>query len=147
MRASDGGPVFVGIAPEARVDAYLRGVAQAEVLEPRSHGYRGVERAGTRTPVSPATSGLWSASAGGTGTQTARWEPASGKWAVVVMNADGRPGVSADVQLGARVGWVLPLGIALLVAAMVFAAGATGLIVFGTGRDPGSPPTPAPAPG
>jgi hypothetical protein len=44
------------------------------------------------------------------------------------MNADGRLGVSADVQLGARVGWVLPLGLALLLAAIVFGGGAAGLI-------------------
>ena len=40
--------------------------------------------------------------ASGPGTQTVRWEPESGSWAVVVMNADGSPGVDVDVQLGAR---------------------------------------------
>src|SRR5829696_1714184 len=63
-RASDGGPVFVGIAPEPRVDGYLRGVAHTEVTDVRTHGYRGNDRAGVRVPSDPAGV-AWSASATG----------------------------------------------------------------------------------
>jgi hypothetical protein len=134
-RRSDGGPVFVGIAPEADVDAYLRGVAHTEVEEVRAHGYRGTVRAGSRVPPAPATV-TWSASASGAGERTARWNPETGRWALVVMNADGRPGVSVDVQIGARAGWLLPLSLALLLAGGLLAAGATALIVFGAGGAP-----------
>ena len=90
-RRADGGPVFVGLAPEARVDAYLRGVSHSEVNELRSSGYRGTVREGARVPAAPTAAG-WAASASGRGTQTARWDPESGKWAIVVMNADAVAG-------------------------------------------------------
>jgi hypothetical protein len=129
-RRTDGGPVFVGLAPEARVDGYLRGVAHTEVTEVRPSGYRGTVRTGSRAPAAPPSTG-WSASAAGTGTQTARWDPETGRWAIVVMNADGSPGISVDVQVGARAGWLLPLSIGLLIAGGLLAAAAAGLIGFG----------------
>jgi len=129
-RRTDRGPVFVGLAPEARVDAYLRGVAHTEVDEVRASGYRGSVRTGSRAPAPPSSTG-WSASAAGQGTQTARWDPEAGRWAIVVMNADGRPGVSVDVQVGARAGWLLPLSVGLLIAGGLLAAGAAALIGYG----------------
>jgi hypothetical protein len=129
-RSADGAPVFIGFAPEARVDGYLRGVAHTEVTEVRPTGYRGTERAGTRDPAPPSSAG-WSASASGPGTQTARWNPETGRWAIVVMNADGRPGVNVDVRIGARAGRLLPLSIALLIAGGLLAAGAAALITYG----------------
>ncbi len=57
------------------------------------------------------------------------------------MNGDGSARVSADVQLGARGAWVLPLGVAVIGAGALLAALAAALLVFGlaAGR-------PAPAP-
>ncbi len=49
-RGADGAPVFVGIAPESQVDAYLRGVDHTEVEELRTRGYSGQDRAGARVP-------------------------------------------------------------------------------------------------
>jgi hypothetical protein len=129
-RRADGGPVFLGIASQARVDAYLRGVGHTEVHDVHAHGFVGTVRAGARTPATP-TSVPWAAAAAGNGTQTARWDPRSGRWAVVAMNADGRPGVSVDVQVGARAGWLLGLSIGLLIAGGLLAAGAAALIAVG----------------
>jgi hypothetical protein len=139
-RRSDGGPVFVGLAPEARADAYLAGVAHTEVDEVRPVGYRGTVRPGARVPGRPGAAG-WSASDAGPGTRTARWDPEAGKWAIVVMNADASPGVSVDVQIGARAGWLLPVTIAFLIAGGLFAAGAAALIAYRAG---GSSAAPAP---
>ena len=65
----------------ARVDAYLLGVAHSEVDELRTSGYRGTDREGARVPSPPAGAD-WSAAALGAGTQTVRWDPESGDWAV-----------------------------------------------------------------
>jgi hypothetical protein len=138
-RAADGRAVFVGIAPEAQVDRYLEGVAHTEVRGLRDAGYDGVERAGSRTPQDPASAGIWAASAAGPGEQAVRWDPEAGDWAVVVMNADGRPGVAVDVRVGARAGWLGELSVALLIAGGVLGAAAVALIAFGAAA-PGRPP-------
>jgi hypothetical protein len=130
-RADGGRPVFVGIAPQARVDAYLRGVAHAEVSNVGPHGYHATVRAGGRIPRAPAGAGIWAASASGPGTQTARWNAASGRWAIVVMNADGRAGVHVSAQVGARAPWLLGLAIGLLGGGVIVGGLAALLIVLG----------------
>jgi hypothetical protein len=84
-------PVFVGIAPEASVDAYLANVARAQGASFAVRGtfntYRGV------APVSsPSSQRFWSASAVGAGSHTLGWVPKAGNWRVVVMNADASNG-------------------------------------------------------
>ena len=130
-RAEGDAPIFVGIAAEAEVDRYLQGVAHSVVRELRTRGYEGVERAGSRVPADPASAGIWSASSWGGGEQAVRWKPESGDWAVVVMNADGSPGVAADVRVGARAGWLGEVSLALLVAGGLLGAAAVALIAFG----------------
>ena len=122
--SADGSPVFIGIAREQDLDAYLAGVAHARVGEFRSGGPEYSVTNGTAAPTPPARSGIWVASAGGSGTRTAEWEVQSGTWAAVVMNADGSRGVSVDTEVGANVGWVVWLGLGLLGAGL--AVGALG---------------------
>ena len=43
------------------------------------------------------------------------WEPSDGRWAVALMNADGSSDVIAQVDLGAKAGFVVPLSITLTV--------------------------------
>ena len=130
-RADGGRAVFVGIAPQARVDAYLRGVAHTEVSDVGPHGYHATLRAGTRVPGAPGDGGIWAASASGAGTQTARWKAASGHWAIVVMNPGGSRGVHVSAQVGARAPWLLGLALGLLGGGVVLGALATLLIVLG----------------
>jgi hypothetical protein len=147
-RRADGGPVFVAIASEAQLDAYLRGVTHTEVDELHRRGYDGTIRVGTRAPQPPAAATGWAASASGTGTQTARWEPESGRWAAVVMNADGSPGVRVDVQVGARARWVGPVAGGLLAGGVLLALAAVALLVLGLvdrPRPASAPPAAEPA--
>lgn len=58
------------------------------------------------------------------------WDPADGSWSVVVMNADGRPGVDMGGDLGARVPALPWIAFGLLVAGAVFLAGG-GLLIAG----------------
>ena len=80
-------------------------------------------RSGSTTGVSPGPGagsaryqGFWAASASGSGRQAIEWPIEKGTWAIVVMNADGSAGVSVDLDLGAKVSFVLWLAIGLLVA-------------------------------
>jgi hypothetical protein len=142
-------PVFVGIARTGDVDAYLRGVDHAVVEDidtlPFRADYR--EHAGDAVPAAPAKQRFWDASVQGTGTQTLTWDVRDGDWSVVVMNADGSPGVRADVSAGAKIGFLDEAGWVLLGMGGVALAGAAAFAFFG-----GRPPrpratfTPSPAP-
>jgi hypothetical protein len=65
------------------------------------------------------------------GTQQLDWTPESGRWAAIVMNVDGSPGVTADVRVGARSDAVLPLVLTLLGIGLAVAAAAVVLLVLG----------------
>jgi hypothetical protein len=114
--------VFAGIGPKRDVDRYLRGVGRTVLTDIDSAPFsaRHVEIQGARSPAPPAEQGFWAASAVGSGPQTLRWTPDVGDWAVVVMNADGSPGVEADVSAGAEVAFLAALGWSLAGAGSLF---------------------------
>jgi hypothetical protein len=147
VRAENAGgrPIFVGIASERALDAYLRGVAHDEVTDVHSNPFSvdTVRRRGAGRASPPASSSIWAASATGPGTQTAEWKVEEGRWAVVVMNADGRPGVAADVSVGGKLNWLIWVGVALAVIGLVFLAGGGGLLYAGLrprAAEAGGPP-------
>jgi hypothetical protein len=129
---SSANAVFVGIARADDVAHYLEGVAHEQVIEldgPRSPVYR--QRAGGNDVPAPTAQPFWVASASGIGTQELVWPASSGRWAVVVMNADGSPGVVADVNVGVRAGFVIPLAVTMFVVGAVLTAAGVTLIVIG----------------
>jgi hypothetical protein len=120
-------PVFVGIAPSNDVHRYLAGVNRTVI-----HDFWGerVQAVPGRTPAAPPESqDFWVASATSLGAQTLTWDPANGSWSVVVMNADGRPGVGVGTDLGARVPVLLGLAVGSLVLGGIFVIGGVLLIV------------------
>ena len=146
-RASD--PVFVGIGPERAVDRYLAGVAHEEVDRLDGDEAVLVELGGRREIAPPGEQAFWVASVAGVGTQELDWEATDGRWAAVVMNADGSRGVAADVDVGVRVDGLLAIGLVLGAVGVLLTLGAVGLIVFAAvssndTRTGG--PIPAPAP-
>ena len=126
--------LFMGIAPADAVAGYLDGVAHDEITEWDStqDDITDVEytrNEGTTDPAAPGTKGFWVASVSGSGEQTLDWTIQSGEWAVVIMNADGSPGVSADVRFGVRAPSALfPIGLASLVVGLVALIGGVRLI-------------------
>ena len=87
--------------------------------------------AGGMPRSAPGTQDFWVASSTGPGQRTVVWDPQDGTWTVVVMNANGRPGIDVTADLGARmpdVLWislgVLAGGISLLAAGALLIAGA-----------------------
>ena len=131
IRTESGRRVFVGIARSAAAAAYLAGVRRAEVSEigPWHVGYDVQTGGAPSTP--PASQTFWTASVTGSGEQVLDWKPRGGTWRVVVMNADGSPRVAVDASIGARLDNWFWVGAGLLVAGLVFAFAAAGLIHLG----------------
>jgi hypothetical protein len=129
-------PIFVGIARKTDVDAYLAGVERAVVhdleWDPFKVSY--TLQPGTRRPADPAAQAFWAASAQGSGEQSLTWVVKSGDWSVLVMNADGSPGVDADVSVGIKVPYGIWFGIGFAVGGLALLAGAILMIRGGRRR-------------
>ncbi len=134
---------FVGIGRAADVDRYLAGTAHTRVVE-LTNGLAPVYRdqPGDTEIAAPTEQDFWVAEAVGTDTLQLDWEATAGRWSVVVMNADGAPDVAADVEVGLRVGFLVPLVIGLLTFGGLLTAIAVVLIVIGAsrGQKPGGEP-------
>ncbi len=131
VTSSSPDPIFVGVAREADLDSYLSGIAHDEIdrVDQLQAIYR--SRNGTDSVAPPAQEDFWETSASGPGTQVLDWEARPGFWAVALMNADGSPGVSADVNIGIRSSAFLPVAGTLLAIGAILSAIAAGLIIFG----------------
>ncbi len=123
---SAGPPLFVGIGSTTDVDRYLAGVNHTVITEFWEEKTETV--AGGMPAATPGTQDFWVASSTGPGAQTLDWDPVDGSWSVVVMNADGRPGIDMGADLGARMPAVLWIAVGVLIAGAVFLAGGLLLI-------------------
>ncbi len=107
-------PLFVGIAPKKTADAYLARVEHTEAthldLDPFKVTYVG--HPGQADPGAPAKQLFWAASVSGT-SKPLTWSLRSGKWSIVVMNADGSRGVAASIGVGVKVPALFWAGIGL----------------------------------
>lgn len=138
---SPGPPLFVGIGPTADVDRYLTGVNHTVITE---FWEDEVETVAGGTPRSaPGTQNFWVASDTGPGDRTLLWEPANGEWTVVVMNADGRPGLDVGAELGAEFPALLWVGLGVALAGAVLMLGGVLLIVGAIRRRRDGPATTA----
>jgi len=132
VAGAGGEPVFAGIGHKRDIDRYLREVSHTVLRDidssPFSARHVEIDPAHPRAPGPPAGQGFWAASTVGSGPQTLHWTPDVGDWAVVVMNADGSPGVAADVSAGAEIAFLEPLGWSLLGAGVLLLTVGVGLI-------------------
>lgn len=138
LRASvsgDGEEAFVGIARDEDVAEYLSGVAHSKITDLTDGGgpIAQVEE-GSPVVAAPSDQDFWAAAATGTGIQELQWRATDGNWSIVVMNADGSPGVSADVDAGLKVASLGRLIVAVIVVGLVLAGGSAALIATGLGR-------------
>ena len=135
IRSESERPVFVGIARQVEVAAYLGGVERDRVSNFDFEGDPRYEREPGAAPDGPpGDQTFWVASASGAGEQTLEWEPEDGDWQVVLMNADASRGVSSDVSIGAELDSVLWVGLALLGVGALLAALAALAVTAGIRR-------------
>jgi Domain of unknown function (DUF4389) len=123
IRSESVRPVFVGIGPAPEVNGYLASIEHDEVTDFGDRHPNYVQHPGRAPSAPPAAQPFWVASASGAGEQTVDWEPQDGDWRAVVMNADASRGVASDMSIGAELDQVLWIGIGLLGAGVLFAAG------------------------
>ena len=125
-------PIFVGIARQADLDRYLAEIAHDRVVRVvgTTPDYR---RQGFEIDdiAAPTEQDFWVASAVGSGVQELTWSATSGRWAAVVMNADGSPGITASLTVGAKSSLILPIAVTLLAIGTALTAAAIVLSVYG----------------
>jgi hypothetical protein len=145
VRATAGGPVFVGVAPATDVDRYLAGTGYDELVDVRLSPLRAtlVPSDGTRAPAPPAAGPRWTVSASGPGEQTIDVPVRVGGQRLVLMNADGTAGVDVTAALSVRAPFLRRLGLGLLVAGAVVAPVGGVLLAAGVRRVLRTRPLPA----
>jgi hypothetical protein len=114
-------PLFVGIGRKADVEAYLRGTSYDEFASARLAPFRADFRRvpGAAGAPAPEAQRFWVAASSGTGTRTVTWDKTQGKWSVVVMRGDGRPGLDVEASMGLRFGFLAPTGLVLLLCGVL----------------------------
>ena len=128
--------IFIGIADEADVQAYLNSVNYDEIREFRVSPFRVyyTNHPGSSAPAAPTSQTFWIISEYGPGTQTLEWEVETGNWVLVLMNADGSAGVDVSGSVGVDIPWIFWVGVGLIVGGIVLLIIGVGLILLGTRR-------------
>ena len=142
-----GGPLFIGIAPQRSVNRWLSGTSYEQITDVTYLPFRtGTEMVVGRGSVgSPTEQDFWVASTSGIGSQTLTWLTERGNWAIVLMNADARTGLAADVSVGARTGLLLPVGLLLGGFGLLLLGGIAVMLAAVKGTGGPEPGAPAPA--
>lgn len=141
-----GQPIFVGIGPAGGVTGYLRDVEHDEIedlhYDPFTVEY--AHREGGERARPPREEDFWVASASGSGEQTITWPLEEGTWSFVVMNEDASRDVSVDLELGAKINFLVWIALGLLVGGGALLLGGGAMIYFGARTAPeGAGPAPA----
>jgi hypothetical protein len=139
-RSETGRPLFVGVARDRDVAAYLANVSHSKLRDytVATSDQEYDSFAGAKRPGPPVTAGIWAAST--TGSAPLTWKVRDGDWTVVLMNADGSRHVAADVKLGFGVSYLGRFTAALLAFGVAMLALAVFLIVRGGRRRDGNAP-------
>jgi hypothetical protein len=140
LRSDSTKAVFVGIGRASDVDRYLGDVRRAEVTDLGENPGKYDLRGGTAKPGAPVAHGFWAASVRGGGEHNLRWDVEDGSWRIVVMNADGSPGIDADLSIGAELPNLVWIGIAILGAGGLLLV--AGVVVIYLGVRTGGPAEP-----
>jgi hypothetical protein len=144
VRAGDSG-AFVGVGRAADVDRYLAGADVDLVTDFEVSPFRlsTQHQPGTAVLSAPGSQSFWVARAEArSGTARLSWPVQDGDYRVVLMNADGSPGLDVD----GRFAVVLPsaFGISMTVLATGLGLALLGLVLLTLGLTAPRPPRPLP---
>ena len=123
-------PVFVGIGPDGAVAAYLRGVGQDELTDLDSDPPELTASPGGPPRRAPGDLRFWVAQASGAGQQELNWDADFGRWSAVVMNADGSGGIDVEADAGVKIGWVIWVGLGLLIVGLIIDGASIALMLL-----------------
>jgi hypothetical protein len=129
VQAHSDRPLFIGIARASDLEHYLRTTEHDDVSHLNYHPFQvDYDHADGGAPSrAPTAESFWATSARGAGSVELAWKPRPGNWRAVLMNANGSPGVSAELQFGARTSLLWWLGAAL--AGLAAVAGAAAAVL------------------
>ena len=130
IRVTSEKPVFIGIGPDGAVAAYLSGVGQDELtdLDEDPPELSGAPGRAPRRP--PGALRFWVAQANGAGEQELNWDADFGRWSAVVMNADASRGIDVEADAGVKIGWVIWVGLGLLIVGLIIEGAAIALMLL-----------------
>lgn len=129
-------PVFVAVGPAEDVADYLDGAAVDEVSDLAVDPFRlhVRHRAGVPSAPAPADRAFWSASASSSFRTEFSWPIEGGNHRIVVLNADGSPGVAGVVRLQVRLPEVFARSLGLLIGSAMVAVIGIGLMAMASTR-------------
>ncbi len=134
MSASSTGPagVFIGVGPADEVTQYLSGVAVDRVTDfSVSPFHLSVSRqSGSASATPPSEQDFWVASATSHSLADVTWPVEDGDYRIVVMNADGAPGVSSLAEVELELPNAFPVALAVLISSGVLAVTGVGFVVL-----------------
>lgn len=147
--STDTSPVFVGIGPTQDVTNYLGRAGYTRVTDFSDGNPVYAEQPGGALRRPPGSQGFWVASSEGAGERAVEWDVEGGSWTIAVLNADARRGVDVDADIGAKVGWVLWVGLGLTLVGLVITIVAILVVISlsrRASRDGAAAPPPASPP-
>lgn len=123
--------VFVGIGPAADVDRYLARVSTERITSLNTDPYTITQttRSGQTTPRPPATQPFWVARSTSTHTTSITWKIRDGRYRLVIMNANGQPGLATSTAIGITTPNIAYLSLAGLIIGLLMAGGGTALLI------------------
>lgn len=125
-------PLFLGVGPSSQVNAYLNGVSYERVTDVNFGNFHldTTRVNGTGQPAAPGDQSFWVASASGANPQL-NWKVSNGDYRVVVMNADGSPGVALQARAGLKIKNLFGIGIGAVIGGALLALLGLGLLIWG----------------
>ena len=128
--------LFIGIGPAAEVDRYLEGVAidQATDFELDPYVLSLTRRDGAATAAAPSSQAFWVASASTRGHADLTWRIRDGAYRVVVMNADGSPGMQSQLGIGVGLPRMFPFAMTIFIVGLVLVLAGASALALGRSR-------------